>query len=50
MSDTNVYLLKDRENLATQSDQSLCCLDEETLHPWISIMRLVKIMIRLREC
>ena len=29
---------------------SLRCSHEESLHPWISEMRPVKILIRLREC
>ena len=29
---------------------SLRCPHEETLHPWLSKMRPVKILIRLREC
>ena len=33
-----------------QSDQSLRCPHEETLHPWLSQKRPVKILIRLREC
>ena len=33
-----------------QSDQSLRCLHEETLHPCPSKMRSVKILIRLCEC
>ena len=32
-----------------QSDQSLCCPHDKTLRPWLSKMRLVKILIRLRE-
>ena len=32
-----------------QSDQSLHCPNEETLHPWLSKMCLVKILIRLHE-
>ena len=35
---------------SAQPDQSLRCLHEETLHPWLSKMRLVKILIRLRKC
>ena len=35
---------------SVQSDQSLRCPHEETLHPWLSKMRPVKILIRLREC
>ena len=35
---------------SAQSDQSLCCPHEETLHPWLIKMRPVKILIRLREC
>ena len=34
----------------TQSDQCLCCLHAETLHPWLLKIRPVKILIRLREC
>ena len=30
-----------------QSDQSICCPHEQTLHPWLSRMR---ILIRQREC
>ena len=33
-----------------QSDQSLRCPHEETLHPWLSKTCPVKILIRLREC
>ena len=33
-----------------QSDQSLRWAHEETLHTWLSKMRSVKILIRLREC
>ena len=29
---------------------NLRCPHEETLHPWLSEMRPVKILIRLREC
>ena len=32
-----------------QSDQGRRCLHEETLHPWLSKMRLVKVLIRLPE-
>ena len=32
-----------------QSDQSLRCPQEEILHTWLSKMRAVKILIRLRE-
>ena len=35
---------------STQSDQSLRCPHEETLHPWLSKICPVKILIRLREC
>ena len=35
---------------SAQSDQSLRCSHEETLHTWVSNMRPVKILIRLREC
>ena len=35
---------------AYQSAQRLRCPHEETLHPWLSKMRPVKIPIRLREC
>ena len=35
---------------ATQSDQSLRYSHEETLYHWLSEMRPVKILIRLREC
>ena len=34
---------------SAQSDQKLCCPHEETLHPWLSKMRPVKILIRLRK-
>ena len=30
---------------STQSDQSLCCPHEETLHPWLSKIRPVKILV-----
>ena len=33
---------------STQSAQSLCCEHEETLHPWLSKMRPVKNLIRMR--
>ena len=33
-----------------QNQISLCCQQEETLHPWLSRMRLVKILIRLCKC
>ena len=33
-----------------QSDQSFLCPHEETMHPLLSKMRQVKILIRLREC
>ena len=33
-----------------QSDQSLRCPHEETLHPWLSKMHTMKILIRLRKC
>ena len=35
---------------SSQSDQSLRCPHEETLHPWLSKMCLGRIRIRLREC
>ena len=35
---------------SAQFDQSLFCPHEETLHPWLSKMRPVKILIRLRKC
>ena len=35
---------------SAQSDQSLYCPHEETLHPWLSKMRPLKILIRLCEC
>ena len=35
---------------SAQSDQNLCCTHEETWHLCLSKMRLVKILIRLREC
>ena len=35
---------------SAQSDRSLRCPQEETLHPWLSKTRPVKIQIRLREC
>ena len=35
---------------SAQSDQSLHYPHEETLHPWLSKMCPVKILIRLREC
>ena len=35
---------------SSQSDQSLRCPHEETLHPWLSKLRMVKVLIRLREC
>ena len=34
----------------TRSLISLCCPHEETLHPWLSKIRPVKVLIRLREC
>ena len=36
--------------LSAQSDKSLRCPHEETLHPWLSKMRPVRILIRQREC
>ena len=35
---------------SAQSDKSLRCLHDETLHPCLSKIRPVKILIRLREC
>ena len=35
---------------SAQFDQSLRCPHEETLHPWLSKMRQVKILNRLHEC
>ena len=35
--------------VSAQSDQILWCLYEETLHPWLSKMQLMKILIRLRK-
>ena len=35
---------------SAQFDQSLRCLQEESLHPWLAEMRQVKILIRLRKC
>ena len=35
---------------SAQSYQTLRCPHEETLHPWLSKMHAVKILIRLREC
>ena len=35
---------------SAQSDQSLRCLHEENLHPWLTKMRTDKILIRLCEC
>ena len=35
---------------SAQSDQSLRCAQEETLHLWVFKMRPLKILIRLREC
>ena len=32
------------------SDMSLPCLSEETLHPWLSEMHPVKILVRLHKC
>ena len=37
-------------NQSAQSDQSLRCPHEQTLQPWLSQMRPVKILIRLCEC
>ena len=34
---------------SAQSVQSLCCLHEETLHPCISKMHPVKLLMRLQE-
>ena len=34
---------------SAQSDQSLCCLHEETLQPWLTKIRPVTILIRLCE-
>ena len=33
-----------------RSMSRVCCHQEETLHPWLSKLRPVKILIRLREC
>ena len=35
---------------STQSNQSLHCLHEEILHPWLSKMHPVKILIRFCKC
>ena len=35
---------------SSQPHQSLCCSREETLHTWLSKLRPVKMLIRLREC
>ena len=35
---------------SAQSDQSIRCAHEETVHLWLSNMRSVKIQINLREC
>ena len=35
---------------SAQSDQRVRCPLEETLHPWLSELRPVKILIRLRSC
>ena len=35
---------------SAQSDQILCCAHEETLHPRLSKMSPVRILIRLHEC
>ena len=35
---------------SAHSDQSLCCPHVETLHPWLSKMRPIKILVRLHEC
>ena len=35
---------------STQSDQSLCCLHEKILHPWLSKMCSVKILSKLHDC
>ena len=35
---------------SAQSDQQPCCPHKETLHPWLSKMRPVKILISLRKC
>ena len=52
-----MYLLKRCEKrrhnsdcASAHSDQSFRCPHEESLHPWISKMRPVKILIRLCEC
>ena len=39
-----------RVNVSAQSDQSLRCPHEETLHPWLPKVRPMNILIRLREC
>ena len=36
--------------VSAQSDLSLRCPHDETLQPWLSKMRPVKILIRLRIC
>ena len=35
---------------SAQTDKSLRCSHDQTFHPWLSKMRPVKILIRLREC
>ena len=35
---------------SAQFGQRLCCSHEKSLHPWLSKMLLVRILIRLREC
>ena len=47
---TRIFICAPNEDSAcAQSDQSLRCSHEETLQPWLSKMRSVKILIRLRR-
>ena len=48
-SDTCAQRRLKSDYACAQSDQSLCCPHEETLHPWRSKLCPVKILIRLRE-
>ena len=49
---SDIYALRRHRSscASAQSDQSFHCPHEETLHSWLSKMRPVKILIRLRKC
>ena len=48
LPDTHSYLNLWPDHL--QSDQCLHCPHEQTMHPWLSKMSPVKILIRLFKC